>query len=178
MNRFKIFLWLDAAILLSIAPIHVQAQEPEFDETIARQFRRFGGGLRGGVTLDPEMVNVGIHGTFGPFFDESIAARPNVEASFGEITTMVAVNLEGVYFFPFENTADRRFYAGGGIGLNFIDRGIDEPDIVDDGFLDDFDYETGLNVLGGVEWRSGTFLELKGTAYGGAGLRVTIGHTF
>jgi hypothetical protein len=95
---------------------------------------------------------------------------------------MVAVNLEGVYFFPYEDTGDRRFYAGGGIGLNFIDRGIDEPDDidmdVDDGFLDEFDYETGLNLLGGVEWRNGTFLELKASAYGGVGLRVTLGHTF
>lgn len=178
----NLLLW---SLMLLLVPSIAAGQVDDIDDTIEETFREFGGGIRGGVTLDPELVNVGIHGTFGPFFDSSIAARPNVEVGFGEITTLVAVNLEGVYFFPYEDTNDHRFYAGGGIGLNFIDRGIDDDvidddvdDLDDDDFLDNYDYETGLNLLGGVEWREGTFIELRATAYGGAGLRVILGYTF
>jgi hypothetical protein len=43
-----------------------------------------------------------------------------------------------------------------------------------------FDYETGLNVLAGVQSRKGTFVELKTSLYSGPApkLRVIVGYNF
>jgi hypothetical protein len=43
-----------------------------------------------------------------------------------------------------------------------------------------FDYETGLNVLAGMQSRKGTFVELKTSLYSGPSpkLRVIIGYNF
>jgi hypothetical protein len=145
------------------------------ESAIERQFRRYGAGVRAGVSLDPELLNVGVHATLGPFFKQGIALRPNVEYGFGELTKMFAINLEVVYFFPNEGE-ERRFYVGAGPGLNFIDRGLEVEESGID--FDDFDYDTGLNLLGGVEWRDGPFVEFKASAYGGPSIRVQIGYTF
>ena len=36
----------------------------------------------------------------GPFFNENVWARPNIELGFGEVTTLVAINFEGIYRIP------------------------------------------------------------------------------
>ena len=43
-----------------------------------------------------------------------------------------------------------------------------------------FDYETGLNVLAGMQSRKGTFVELKTSLYSGPSpkLRVIVGYNF
>jgi hypothetical protein len=152
----------------------------EAESAVTQQFKRFGAGFRAGVAMDPELLDVGVHATLGPFFNEGIAFRPNAEFGFGELTTLFALNLEAIYVLPFgRDQNQRRFYIGGGPGFNFTDRGLkaqqdDGPDID----FGDFEFDTSLNVLGGVEWRSGTFLELKASAYGGPAIRLLIGYTF
>ena len=130
--------------------------------------------------MDPELLDVGVHATLGPFFNRGLAFRPNVEFAFGEITNLFAINLEAVYMLPFGRDQNRRrFYIGGGPGFNFIDQGVEEEQTDGSDFsFDDFDFDTSLNLLGGIEWHSGTFIELKAAAYGGPAIRLLIGHTF
>ena len=57
-----------------------------------RAARRFNLGVQGGVGLDPELVDVGVHGSFGPIFDQNLAFRPALEIGAGEVTTMLAIS--------------------------------------------------------------------------------------
>jgi hypothetical protein len=195
-NRLPLCLIAIAGVLGSICPLNGQqgSQRPpagttaegvpdsvrDAESTIARQFEKYGAGVRAGIALDPELLSVGMHATLGPFFDEGIAFRPNAEFGFGELTTMFAINLEAVYMLPFgQDQNRRRFYIGGGPGFNFVDRGLEAQQ--SDGTsvdFDEFEFDTSLNVLGGVEWESGTFVELKAAAYGGPAIRFLIGYTF
>jgi hypothetical protein len=161
----------------SVIPAEVRSLERD----IQRQARRFQAGVRTGVALDPELVLVGIHAQVGPFFNPDVFVRPNVEFGFGEVTAMFALNMEVIYRLPVRSPSGRwSTYFGLGPGFNFLHQnfeGTEGGKRVDFG---DFHSAVGLNVLGGIRYRSGMFTELKTSVYSKPAptLRLIVGYNF
>lgn len=158
----------------------------EIERDIERQARRYGVGVRAGVGVDPELVLVGVHARMGPVFHENVLVRPNVEFGIGEVTALVALNLEAVYRLSGSSTQDRWWaYAGAGPGFNFTHQnferftgeGTGDETRIDFG---EFEYSTSLNILGGIQYRGGAFIELKSSLYSeqSSGLRLIFGYNF
>jgi hypothetical protein len=158
------------------APVPQKVRDVESD--IRRESRRWRLGVRGGAAFDPELFTFGVQSQMGPIFHPRVLFRPNAEFAFGEVTDLIALNLEAVYRF---SAASRRGnwtpYVGAGPALIFIHQNFQAGRNIDFG---NFDYETGFNVLGGMQSRRGTFVELKTSLYSGPApkLRLIIGYTF
>ncbi len=139
-------------------------------------------GVRTGVALDPELVLLGVHAQVGPFFNPDVYLRPNVEFAFGEVTSLFALNMEAIYRLPISSRQGRwSAHAGAGPGFTFLhqnfERNNGEGRKIDFG---DFHYDVGLNILGGLRYRSGMFLELKTSAYSKPApvFRLIVGYNF
>ena len=165
-----------------------QASQPvprevrQLERDIERQVRRYQVGVRTGVALDPELIMLGVHAQVGPFFNPDVFLRPNVEFAFGEVTALFALNLEAIYRLPVSSRQGRwSAYVGAGPAFSFVhqdfDRTDDDGDRIDFG---DFHSNAGLNILGGLRFRSGMFLELKTSVYASPAptLRFIIGYNF
>lgn len=152
------------------------------ERNIERQARRLQLGVRAGVALDPELIVLGVQTQIGPFFNESIYFRPNVEFAYGEVTALFALNPEVVYRLPLSSRYARwSTYFGLGPGFNFIHQNFEQ--ITGSGTRIDFGEfrsDVGLNLLGGIRYRSGTFLELKTSVYSDSSptLRLIVGYNF
>jgi len=139
-------------------------------------------GIRGGVALDPELISFGVQSRIGPFFTRRLTFRPSAEFSWGEVTDMVGVNADVAYHLPLNVPgAQWRAYFGGGPGFNFVHQGFSNTtgsgrDIE----FGNFEFDTALNIMAGMEWRSGTFAEVRTSVYAGPApkLRLVIGHNF
>ena len=132
------------------------------------------GGIRGGITFDPDQVHVGAHLYAGEMFPHGYFV-PNIEIGFADNHTLVALNPELVYRFERARGADWGFYAGGGLGINFDNRDSSRRG-------DDDDTELGLNLLGGatrgLSGGNELFFEVKfGVADSPEG-KLTVGLTF
>jgi hypothetical protein len=158
------------------APVPPKVRDMESD--IKRDARRWRLGVRAGAGFNPELLMFGVHSQMGPIFHSGVFFRPNAEFAFGEVTDLVALNLEAVYRIP---AASRRGnwspYVGAGPALIFIHQNFEQGRQIDFG---NFDYETGFNVLAGVQYRKGTFVELKTSLYSGPApkLRLIFGYNF
>jgi hypothetical protein len=149
----------------------------ETQREIEELARRWQIGVRIGAGLDPELFLIGVHTAIGPIFNNDLYLRPNTEFAFGELTDMVAINLEAAYRLPITFRHGRwSAYVGAGPGLNFIHQGVGKRDIS----FSDFNYETGLNFFTGVRFRRGTFAEVKSSLWapGVPTLRLIFGYTF
>lgn len=150
----------------------------DLEKEIRRESRRWRLGVHAGAAFDPELFAFGIQSQIGPIFHPRVLFRPNAEFAYGEVTDMVAVNLEAIYRF---SAASRRGnwtpYLGAGPALNFIHQNFESGRNIDFG---NFDYETGLNILAGMQSRRGTFVELKTSLYSGPApkLRLIFGYNF
>jgi len=152
------------------------------ERDIERQARRYRMGIRAGVGLDPEVLIVGVQGQIGPIFRSNISFRPNVEFGFGEVTALFALNPEFIYRLPV-SSAQRRWsaYLGAGPGFTFLHQNFNkttgEGSRIDFG---EFHSSTGLNILGGIQHRRGTFVELKTSVYAQPAptLRLIFGYNF
>jgi hypothetical protein len=134
--------------------------------------------VRAGAAFDPEVFSFGVQSQMGPIFHPRVLFRPNAEFAFGEVTDLVALNLEGVYRFSARNrTPNWTPYVGGGPAMIFIHQSFQAGRQIEFG---NFDYETGLTVLAGMQSRRGTFVELKASLYSGPApkLRVILGYNF
>ena len=150
----------------------------DIESQIRRESRRWRMGVRAGAAFDPELFMFGIQSQIGPIFHPRVQFRPNAEFDFGEVTDLIALNLEGVYRFG----ANRRQgnwtpYIGAGPALIFIHQSFQSGRDIDFG---NFDYETGFNVLLGMQSRRGAFVEMKSSLWSGPApkLRVIVGYTF
>jgi hypothetical protein len=151
----------------------------QLENSIKRQTKKYRLGVRGATALDPELFMFGAHGQFGPLFSENIYARPNLELGFGELTTLLAFNFEGIYRLPVVSRGSRwNIYAGGGPGLNWSHRNLSEE--TDRGKIDfgDMDLDVGFNFLLGLQSRDGVFVELKTSAYSLPTIRFEFGYNF
>lgn len=148
------------------------------ERNIEREVRRWHVGVRAGAALDPELFLFGVHSQIGPIFSRKISFRPNAEFAFGEVTDLIALNLEAVYRLPITAQEGRwSAYAGAGPALNFIHQSFNGGRNISFG---NFDYETGFNVLIGFQSRRGTFYELKTSLWSRPApvLRLIVGYTF
>jgi hypothetical protein len=127
------------------------------------------GGLRAGLSVDPDQFYFGGHLETGPLIDR-LHFRPNVEIGFGDDLTLIGANMEFVYKFP--RRSGWGIYAGGGPALNVF---IVDDDINDN---DDSDTEAGLNLLVGVENASGLFFEFKFGVVDSPDFKFGVGWTF
>ena len=129
-------------------PVPVSVRQLESD--IERQSHRFGMGFRAGVALDPELILLGVHAKFGPFFHH-VSFRPNFEFGWGEVTKQFTLNLDGVFRLPFSPQSGRwSVYAGAGPSFGFSHQDFEQADAGNGGIdFSDFDYKGGLNILGG-----------------------------
>ncbi|HEY1767947.1 MAG TPA: hypothetical protein VGG26_09840 [Terracidiphilus sp.] len=152
------------------------------ENQIQREARRWRMGVRGGVALDPELVMFGLHSQMGPIFRRNVFFRPNAEFAWGEVTDLVALNLEGVYrMAPSRATGAWAPYIGGGPALNFIHQSFaTKAGQGRDIQFGNFDYETGFNILMGFQNRTGTFFEIKTSLYSAPApvLRLIVGKNF
>ena len=152
------------------------------ERDIERQARRLQLGVRAGIGLDPEILLLGVQAQVGPFFHRDISFRPSVEFGFGEVTALFALNPEVIYRLPLSSRQGRwSSYVGAGPGFNFIHQNFERVDgggkRIDFG---DFHSDVGLNILGGIRYRSGMFAELKTSVYTDYSptLRLIIGYNF
>jgi hypothetical protein len=162
-----------------------QAIPPEvrrLERDIERQVRRYQLGVRAGVALDPELVLLGVHAQVGPFFSPEVYLRPNVEFAYGEVTALFALNFEAIYRLPVSSRQGRwSTYVGVGPGFSFLHQNFEgttgEGTRIDFG---DFHSDVGLNILGGLRFRSGMFMELKTSVYSRPAptLRLIVGYNF
>lgn len=83
------------------APVPEKVRDIESD--IKRESRRWHVGVRAGAAFDPELFTFGIQSQIGPIWHPRVLFRPNAEFAFGEVTDLIALNLEGVYRFSAAN---------------------------------------------------------------------------
>jgi hypothetical protein len=152
------------------------------ERNIERQARRFQVGVRGGVAMDPEMILIGVQSQIGPFFNRNLYFRPNVEFGWGEVTAMFSLSPEVIYRLPLSSRSSRWApYFGIGPGFNFLHQNFERNGVagkrIDFG---EFHSDVGLNILGGIQYRSGVFMELKTSVYSDPSptLRLIVGYNF
>ncbi len=162
------------------APPPRQVREMERD--IERQVRRWRLGIRGGIALDPELVSFGVQSRIGPIFSRNVTFRPSAEFSWGEVTDMIGLNLDVACRLPISTRQGRwNTYLGAGPALNFVHQSFQtqagQGRDIDFG---NFEFDTALNVLAGVEFRRGTFAEVRTGIYAGPAptFRLVFGYNF
>jgi len=167
------------------APAGVTPAEPDvvpieirkLESSVQRAARKFHLGVRGGVALDPELILIGMHAQFGPFFSQNLFFRPNVEFDWGEVTKMFGINAEFVYRLPLTSRFNTwAVYFGGGPAFNFAEQDFGHNEVN----FSDFRYDAALNILVGIQYRSGLFAEMKTSVYANPSpaLRLLVGYTF
>ena len=125
------------------------------------------GGIRGGISVDPDQFYFGGHLETGPLV-ERLHFRPNVEVGFGDDLTLIAANMEFVY--KFSRTRGLNLYAGGGPALNVF--------MFDGAGDNDSETEAGFNVLVGAETPRGLFFEFKLGLIDSPELKFAVGYTW
>ncbi len=158
----------------------VPATVLKMEQSIQRQVKRFRIGVRAGASLDPEMILFGVHTQIGPIFSENFFARPNIEFGFGEVTSLIAFNFEGVYRLPARPQGGQWApFVGFGPSVIISKRSFSTPEGEREPFdFSDFVVDAGLNFLLGIQSRGGTFMELKGSAYAVPHIRFMVGFNF
>ncbi|MEP6715490.1 MAG: hypothetical protein ABJC09_07930 [Terriglobia bacterium] len=155
------------------------------EREIERNARRYRLGVRAGVSLDPELIVLGVQAQIGPFFGPNVYFRPNVEFGIGEVTALFALNPEVIYVLP---ATSRRGnwtpYFGGGPGFSFLhqnfERNTGSGSVGNRVDFGEFHSSAALNILGGVRSRSGMFVELKTSVYASPApvFRMMVGYNF
>ena len=178
-TAIAITLLADAPEGTATADEPVPAEVRRLEAQIERQVRRYRVGVAGGVALDPELISMGAHATLGPFFNRNVAFRPNLELAIGEVTTLLVLHLDVLYTIPGATRQTRWApYVGAGPNVSFSHRGF-EGDEDDNRFdFDEFNADSGFNVIAGAQNPNGAFVEMKATAYGVANVRLLVGFNF
>ena len=174
---------------------NVPAPVQRAEANVERQVKRWAIGVQGGVGLDPEIVDVGVHARVGPIFGRNLTFRPVLEIGAGEVTTILGINLDFIYTFP-GYTRDTPWipYIGGGPNFGLSHQGFETEDSdnvdaegpngedVDEtgGRFDfsDTDFNGGMNFIVGMRKQNGVFFEMKATAWGVSNIRLLAGFDF
>ena len=167
------------------APPQTQPIPPavrNLERDIQRQVRRWRAGVRAGAALDPELLLFGVHAQAGPLFHREVSFRPNAEFAFGEVTNLIALNLEAVFRLPISPRQGRwSAYVGAGPAFTFLHQNFERTEgegrDIDFG---EFNFDSGFNILTGVQFRTGTFFEVKSSVYSrpAPSLRLIFGYNF
>jgi len=130
-----------------------------------------GWGLRTGLSVDPDQIDIGAHFNLGEFIP-NLRFQPNLELGFGDNIFLLMINGETFYLFDVRGS-NFRPYAGGELsivrGSNFRPYAGGELSIVywrvDNSHGKNEDLEIGLSPVGGIEFpfskQTMGFLELK-----------------
>jgi hypothetical protein len=199
MNKFLIVVMIATGAVFTV-PCATYAQQNvppaarQAEADVESAVERFGIGVQGGIGLDPEIINFGVHGTFGPIFRPALQFRPGVEFGLGELTTLFGINLDVLYTFRGGDAGETRWmpYVGAGPNFSLSHRGFetDDGDNVDvDGIpgdledggrfdFDDTDFNGGMNFVIGMRRPNGMFFEMKATAWGVSNVRMLAGFNF
>jgi hypothetical protein len=164
---------------------------------IEREARRLRVGIQGGVGLDPEILDVGVHAAFGPVFSPNLGFRPGLEIGVGEVTTFFGINLDVLYTLPGFSGETRWIpYVGAGPTFGLSHRGFETEEgdhvDIDTGAVtrvsddddrnrfdfSDTDFNGGMNFIVGMRKQSGMFFEMKATAWGVSNVRLLAGFQF
>ncbi len=123
-------------LLLALSVIATPALTQELDLGV-RSY-----GLRGGINMNPDQFNFGAHVDAGRL-GSRVRLQPSVEVGFGNGVTLASANFDAHYLFSVRGW---RPYAGGGLGINFIDvtRGF--------GASQGLQIEPVVNAVAGLEW--------------------------
>ena len=121
------------------------------------------GGIRGGISVDPDQFYFGGHLETKPLVDR-LYFRPNVEVGFGDNLTLIGANMEFVY--KFSTRKPMNLYAGAGPALNILMAN------------DDSDTQAGFNFLVGAEAAKGLFFEFKIGVMDSPELKFGVGYTW
>jgi hypothetical protein len=151
---------------------------PEVNKTskqIEAEARIWHVGGRIGFGFSPELFMFGPQAQFGPFFNQRLLFRPNVEFGFGELTDFFGVNGEMAYFFSKPIKDQWTPYFGMGPSFNFLNQSASSGNTS----FSNFNYKTGFNVFVGAQ-KHKTFLEVKTALYSGKApvLRLFVGYNF
>jgi hypothetical protein len=153
----------------------------DLEENIKNDARRWKLGVRAGAALDPELFMFGVHSQIGPIFSRNVFFRPSAEFAFGEVTDLIALNLEAIYRLPISARGKTwSAYFGAGPALTFLHQNFERSQgqgrDIDFG---NFDYDTGFNLLAGIQKRH-TFFEMKTSLYAQPAptLRLILGYNF
>ncbi len=198
MSRLSIVVIVATAAVFTVPNVtHAQQNVPpaarQAEADVESAVDRFGIGVQGGIGLDPEIINFGAHGTFGPIFRPTVQFRPGIEFGLGELTTLFGINLDVLYSIP-GFTRETRWvpYVGAGPNFSLSHRGFetDDGDNVDiDGLpgdlgdrgrfdFSDTDFNGGMNFIVGMRRQTGMFFEMKATAWGVSNVRLLAGFNF
>lgn len=124
-----------------------------------------GGGIRGGVSSNPDQFYFGAHFDTG-YLVERLSFRPNVEVGLGNDLTTVAANFEFAYWFPLPHSA-WSVYAGGGPAMNIFRYTGGNTDT-----------QPGFNLLGGISHHNGLFAEVKFGRIHSPEVKFGVGYTW
>jgi hypothetical protein len=124
-----------------------------------------GPGLRAGFSASPDQFFFGGHYVTRPIWDR-VRFQPNVEAGFGDDTTLVAFNMEFAYWMAV--SSEWQVYVGAGPAINLLSSNGKGGD----------DVGPGLNVCLGLRQRSGLFFEMKVGAFDSPDFKLAVGYTF
>ena len=125
------------------------------------------GGIRGGISIDPDQFYFGGHLETSPLVDR-LYFRPNVEVGIGDDLTLIAANMEFVY--KFSRNRGLNLYAGAGPALNIF--------MFDGPGDNDAETEAGFNILVGAETPGGLFFEFKMGAIDSPDFKFGVGYTW
>jgi hypothetical protein len=158
------------------APIPESVRNVE--SNIKSEARRWRIGVRAGAAFDPELFMFGVHSQMGPIFSSRVFFRPSAEFDFGEVTDLIALNLEAIY--RFSRSSERRDwspYVGAGPALNFIHQSFQAGRDINFG---NFDFDAGFNILAGMQSRRGMFIEAKTSLWSRPApvFRLIVGYNF
>jgi hypothetical protein len=166
------------------APANPQVIPPairSLERDIERNVRRYRVGVRAGVGLDPEVILIGLQAQVGPIFTPNLSFRPSVDFGFGELTSLFALNGDFIYRLPISGRQGRwSAYAGGGPGFTFLHQNLNTTSGGKRIDFGEFHSSTGLNVLGGLQYRGGMFAEIRTSVYAEPAptLRLIFGYNF
>ena len=125
------------------------------------------GGIRGGISIDPDQFYFGGHLETAPLVDR-LYFRPNVEVGIGDDLTLIGANMEFVY--KFSRSRGLNLYAGAGPALNIF--------MFDGPGDNDAETEAGFNILVGAETPKGLFFEFKIGAIDSPDFKFGVGYTW
>jgi hypothetical protein len=136
------------------APAQAQPIPPavrNLERDIKREARRWRLGVRAGAGLDPELLLFGVHSQMGPIFHRDVFFRPNAEFAFGEVTDLIALNLEPIYRVPISSRQGRWSpYIGAGPGFTFLHQSFQSKAGQGSNIsFGNFDFAAGFNILTG-----------------------------
>ena len=158
MRRCLLSLAVMAGTVFCVAPAQAQV------DIGVRQF-----GIRGGLTIGPDQVHMGLHLNAGRFAPK-VRFQPSFELGFGSDRVVGTINLDALYIFEPRSWVP---YLGGGLGVSFIHR-----DSAQEAGDSDFDLGVGLNLIGGFEWGSKYLLEARVGVGDNPDFKLTVGMNF